>query len=192
MLKQLIDKSLEIQIRANRIKEDEREIYRYGYHILLTEVINIVFLILIGQLFQCLIYMVLFAVVYAPLRSYAGGYHAPTPIGCAIASALLELAVALSLRFSLYEMLMPQIWFAVLVAQIIIWIRSPVAAAQKPISDNQRRRFRRRSRIIVLCEATAMVLCMENQYSAAGFVIAISHILLSVMMLLPQKESVFH
>lgn len=188
MLQKLIDKSLEIQMRDNRIKEGERELYQYGYGILLTEVINIAFLILIGLIFQCLIYMALFAVVYAPLRSYAGGYHAPTPIGCAIISAVLELAIAVSLWLSLYEILMPQICFAALVAQIIIWIRSPVAAIHKPISDSQRRCFRRRARSIILFEAIAMMLCMESQHSAVGFVIAVSHILLSVMMLLPQKE----
>lgn len=183
-----IDDFIKKQIEDRKIEESDRELYQFGYKMLFLEFVNISVLILIGQIFQCLIYMALFAVVYAPLRSYAGGYHAPTPIGCAIISAVLELMIAVSLRVSLYEILMPQICFAALVAQIIIWIGSPVAAIHKPISDSQRRRFRRRARSIVLFEAIVMMLCMESQYSAVGFVIAISHILLSVMMLLPQKE----
>lgn len=188
MFTDLIDKLIENEINDNKIDESDRELYQCGYVMLTLEIINFSALILIGLLFQCLIYMALFAVVYIPLRSYAGGYHAPTPIGCGIFSVLLELAIAVLLRYSLYDVLLPHIYIAAFVAQIIIWFRAPVAAVNKPLSGNQKRKFQRRSRTILLFEAIAIVLCMENQFTSAGFVIAVSHIILSVLMLLPQKE----
>lgn len=188
MLSNVINKFIEDQIKDNKIPSSDRELYQFGYNLLVFELINISVLILVGLLFQCLIYMVLFAAVYIPLRSYAGGYHAPTPIGCAVLSVMIEAVIAVFLRFSLYDRYMTYIYIAALVAQIIIWFRSPVEAIHKPISNNQRTRFRRRTRTILLFEFAAIVLCMENQISSVGFVIAISQIILSVLILLPQKK----
>lgn len=189
MLSRLTDSFLGNQVEKNYIKESDRELYEYGYKLLVLEIINVSALILIGLLFHCLIHMALFAVVYIPLRSYAGGYHASTPIGCAIFSAILEMAIAAALRFSLFDFLLPGMYAITFVAQIIIWLHAPVEAVRKPLGDEQKQKFRHITRTILLIEAAViLVLCMKNRNSPAGFVIGISHIILAMMMLLPQKE----
>lgn len=189
MISKAADKFLDNQIKKNYITESDRELYLYGYQLLLLEIVNVSVLIIIGLLFQCLIYMALFAVVYIPLRSYAGGYHASTPIGCAIFSAILELVIAVTLRFSLYNFLLPGTFALTFVAQIIIWLHAPIEAVRKPLGDGQKQKFRKITRTILLIEAAVLlVLCIKNHHSPAGFVIGISHIILAMMMLLPQKE----
>ncbi|MBS4984746.1 MAG: accessory gene regulator B family protein [Hungatella hathewayi] len=189
MLFNLTDKLLDSQIKNNKIEESDRELYQYGYNLLILQCLNFSVLVLISLLFHCLIYMALFAVVYIPLRSYAGGYHASTPIGCAIFSAILELVIAATLRFSLFNFLLPGMFALTFVAQIIIWLNAPIEAVHKPLGDGQKQKFRKITRTILLIEAAVLiVLCMKNHHSPAGFVIGISHIILAMMMLLPQKE----
>lgn len=189
MISKASDKFLDNQIKKNYITESDRELYQFGYKLLFLEFINVSALIIIGLLFQCLIYMALFAVVYIPLRSYAGGYHASTPIGCAIFSAILEIVIAATLRFSLYDFLLPGMYVFAVAAQIIIWLHAPVEAVHKPLGEGQKQKFRKITRTILLIEmAVLIVLCMKNLHSPAGYVIGISHIILAMMMLLPQKE----
>lgn len=189
MISKATEKFLDKQIKENYIDESDREVYQFGYKLLFLEVINLSVLILISLLFHCLIYMALFAVVYIPLRSYAGGYHASTPIGCAIFSAILELVIAATLRFSLFNFLLPGMFALTFVAQIIIWLNAPIEAVHKPLGDGQKQKFRKITRTILLIEAAVLiVLCMKNHHSPVGFVIGISHIILAMMMLLPQKE----
>lgn len=189
MLFNFTDKFLNSQIKNNKIAASDRELYQFGYKLLFMEFINFSALIIIGLLFQCLIYMALFAVVYIPLRSYAGGYHASTPIGCAIFSAILEIVIAATLRFSLYDFLLPGMYVFAFAAQIIIWLHAPVEAVHKPLGEGQKQKFRKMTRTILLIETVVLlVLCMKNLHSPAGYVIGISHIILAMMMLLPQKE----
>lgn len=189
MLLNLTDKVLDSQIKNKKIEESDRELYRFGYQLIVLNMINFSVLLLIGLFFHCLVYMALFAAVYIPLRSYAGGYHASTPIGCAVFSAVLETVIAVTLRYSLFEFLLPGMYVPMVVAQIIIWLRAPVQAVHKPLEDGQRQKYRRITRTILLIEAAVLlVLYIKNPSSPAGYIIGISHIILAMMMLLPQKE----
>lgn len=188
MFSDLTDKFLERQIKENRIEADDRELYQFGYKLLVLELINFSILIVIGLLFHCLPYMALFAVVYIPLRSYAGGYHASTPYGCAVVSAILELLLAASIRFSVYDILLPWMYLLVVGSQLLIWFLSPVEALHKPLTEGQKQKYRRVTRGILLVEVMALALCIQKRMLPAGFVIGGSHLILALLMVLPQKE----
>lgn len=55
------------------VNQEEQELYRFGYKLLLLQAVNIAVVIAIGLAFSCLKEMVLFLIAYVPLRSYAGG-----------------------------------------------------------------------------------------------------------------------
>lgn len=94
---------------------------------------------------------VILLVTFIPLRIYAGGYHAKTPVQCAIMTWLLFLGSLMWLRF-VAELIWRQM-FVVLTAGVCIWICSPVEHENKPLEEYEITKYRRRARVIYLTEA---------------------------------------
>ncbi len=89
MLNKLSKGIVDWQIQRKYLSNEERELYVYAYEVLINQVINIIAAILIAVLMHALIPVLVFLVCYIPLRSYCGGYHAKTNIGCTCISALV-------------------------------------------------------------------------------------------------------
>ena len=89
MLNKLSKGIVEWQIQRKYLSNEERELYEYAYEVLINQIINIIAAILIAVFMHALIHVFVFLVCYIPLRSYCGGYHAKTNIGCTCISALV-------------------------------------------------------------------------------------------------------
>ena len=183
MLAELSKSIVGRQIKKDRIREEERALYEYAYELLLNQTINILIAILIAVLFRDPVTVLLFLVSYMPLRSYCGGYHADTNMGCTIVSTLLIIMVCYIMNdikggwvLSYYP-----IAFA-LSAAVIIWC-APIADLHKPLDGAETACYRKRSRIVCGIEILfAMVLYFAKiRY---GLVIAVSHLILALMLFL--------
>lgn len=64
------------------ISKENEELYKYGFNIGLTILINLLSSVLVGVFFGMIFESMIFLMGYIPLRSYAGGYHARTPLRC--------------------------------------------------------------------------------------------------------------
>ena len=183
MLAELSKSIVGRQIKKDRIREEERALYEYAYELLLNQTINILIAVLIAVLFRDPVTVLLFLVSYMPLRSYCGGYHADTNMGCTIVSTLLIIMVCCIMNdikggwvLSYYP-----IAFA-LSAAVIIWC-APIADMHKPLDGAETTCYRKRSRIVCGIEILfAMVLYFAKiRY---GLVIAVSHLILALMLFL--------
>ena len=93
MLRKLAGQIVDWQIRKQYLQNADRELYVYGYEAMLNQVINILISIAIAIWLKMPIAVVVFLVCYIPLRSYCGGYHARTNLGCSIILALFFLGI---------------------------------------------------------------------------------------------------
>lgn len=64
------------------IKNTEMELIAYGMHLMLMSVIDISVVIIISIMFHRFVETTLFLLAFIPLRTYAGGYHAHSELGC--------------------------------------------------------------------------------------------------------------
>lgn len=93
-------------IDNKKIQSDNRELYRYGIQQGLTMIMNLATTLLIGLLCGMLWQSIVFYMAYIPLRSYAGGYHAKTPIRCYLFSiAMMFACFHLYVYFCLHQWL---------------------------------------------------------------------------------------
>ncbi|MDE7390500.1 MAG: accessory gene regulator B family protein, partial [Lachnospiraceae bacterium] len=107
-----------------------------------------------GELWQTVVFM--FA--YIPLRIYAGGYHAKTPLRCYIYSNALIFAVLLIIKFlPLGNFICGSLS---LISGAIIFFLSPIEAANKPLDDKEKTVYRLRVRIIL-----AILLMLQIMFS---------------------------
>lgn len=181
MIKELAKQVVDWQIRKQYLAEGDRGLYQYAYEVLLNQVINLLISVLLAILFRAPMPVFVFLICYIPLRSFCGGHHAQTNEGCMIVSALLVCIVCVAARFlpeKVGSIIQP---VSFIVSGLMIIHYAPVEDANKPLSDVEIVRYRKRSRYIWLLEASIGIILFSIK-SPVGIVIALSHIIMCVML----------
>lgn len=181
MLSSLAKRIVDWQIQSKYLSNEERELYEYAYEVLINQVINILAAILIAVIMHALVPVLTFLVCYIPLRSYCGGYHAKTNIGCTCISVFTIYFVCL-LEKTIAEKV-ETCWLIIgfLIAGLIICILAPVQDNNKPLEYAEWIHYRKRSRSIWLMEfiiGSILEICFHN----ITFVIVLSQLILSIML----------
>ena len=132
------------------IPQDEKEIYVYGYEMILTTILGAV-LVFVTALLSCrLIEAFCFFVVFVLTRQYCGGYHAQTRIICSVVFMLCYISVLL---FSAaigndFSWAVHLVIFGAYFAAILLY--APVENVNKPLTETDIQVNRRKSVIISL------------------------------------------
>lgn len=138
------------------IEDADKELYAYGFNMLLTVSLNIISTIIIGLLFGMVFESIAFLVAYIPLRSYAGGYHARTPLGCYIISLLLIVLILLTLRLIRESVL--ALFVLSTIGTIICVTMSPVEDVNKPLDEAEIKVYRKKAMIILAAEIIILII----------------------------------
>ncbi len=132
---------------GNELSEEETEVLVYGYCLLLENVYKLVLLLLValftGTLWQSL--LILGSLVL--LRSFAGGVHCTTSLGC---TAIMVAVWGLGLVVSWIEIPVPVL---ILMTVVIVWTilrYAPQCTANNPITDPLIRKRKRIGAIVVM------------------------------------------
>lgn len=181
MLNRLSKGIVDWQIQRNYLSNEERDLYEYAYEVLINQIINIIVAILIAVLMHALVPVFVFLVCYIPLRSYCGGYHAKTNIGCTCISALVIYFMCLLEKA--FAVKIENFWFIIgfLSAGLIIFILAPVQDNNKPLDFAEWIHYRKKSRLIWLIEfifGSILGIWFHN----ITFVIVLCQITLSIML----------
>ena len=150
MVKKLADKISLYYVRKNIISVGELEVYSYGFVLLLSAILNLTLVISIAIIFDMLIQAVVFVLSFILLRTFGGGYHAKTHMGCVWAFFIVF--VFLSFALSLLSAYATPI-FVLIIAQVsfvFIWVFAPVEAKNKPLSAAKQKRMKKVCRTIAL------------------------------------------
>lgn len=158
-------------LEENRIiQSEDRELYKFGLEQFMMIALNLITTLVIGLIFHCLIPIIVFMAVYIPLRSFAGGFHAKTPLRCYIYSIIILICAALAVNY------MPPagiVYYALTVLSFaIIFALAPVGSENKPLDDIEVTVYRKRARIILCIDvAVGLVLHFIGQTAAASGVV---------------------
>lgn len=182
MLARLSGKIVNWQIRKGILADEERAVYQYAYELLLNQLINIFLAVLIAVVFAAPLPVLLFLLSYIPLRSFCGGYHADTNLGCTVVSAGLLCCMCWiyqNIREGFFITYYP---FIYLVSGYLVIKYAPVPDQNKLLDEAETIQYRRKSRILWVLETmTGVILYLvQRQY---GVVLAVSHLFLSFMLI---------
>lgn len=157
MYENAIRKCVAFFIQKGIIEEGQQELYFYGLDLVFYSAISIIVIlviaIIIGRFFETLAFLVVFSV----LRSFTGGYHAKTRLGC-IMTFLASYALV-----NLLYMLMSKSFQFVLMCVLsagsiaLISVFAPFENENKPFTQKERNIYARRSRIAVWVTGIASV-----------------------------------
>ena len=147
-----LSQRLSKKLAAYGVFEDSKiEVYAYGYELLLSTAINILLVLIIGILLGIVREALLYIITFAVLRSYTGGYHANTHMACITIFTASFLVCALLLRIFPSEALSPPFLLLGLLPSVVIFLKAPIEAINKPLSDAKR------SRLSKICKSISIL-----------------------------------
>lgn len=169
-------------VNAGAVQLEDRALYEYGIRQGIFLVINIATAVLVGLLLGMVWQIIVFLLAYNPVRSYAGGYHAGTPLACYLLSLPVTAAVLLGIR------LIPWNGYAVIItvicAGVTVLLLAPVEDANKPLDQLEIKVYRRKARIfLALLSGLAILLWFAGiEQSSLAIVMALA--VIAVMLIL--------
>lgn len=137
-------------VRSGVVKEEDAAICVYGINQILASALNVSSALIIGLIFGLFFEITVFMAAYIPLRSFAGGYHAKTPLRCYVFSVIMLIIVSIGMKyFSVAEW----VYYVVLaLSAIVVFVLSPVEDRNKPLDEIEHKIYKKRAVIIAAAE----------------------------------------
>lgn len=183
MFEAVVQKIVHNQIEAGSIEESEKEVYLYGYQMLIEFCINIFVSVLIAFTFRAFVEVIIFTITFLLIRGYVGGYHAKTSLGCFCWSACILIVSVTMVKFVGVQEIWQWFFLLEVIAMPCIFKGSPIPTENKPITDNERIHFKKKVKQIYILELVVevlLVLCGLKEYALS--ILAV-HVVLLVMVI---------
>lgn len=172
MIAKFAKKINEILIQKGIVQKEDAELYQYGIENGIVVAGNLlasgIFGIVTGRPGLVLVFLLF----YASLRSYSGGSHCKSRIGC----FLISMAI-LSIPVYIHEFVMNNVPATVILmigiaAVVVILILSPVESINKPLDDEEKKYYARVTHCIVALQVCVLIIlfCLGvKDYFYAGY-----------------------
>lgn len=168
MIAKLAKSTAHFFYEKNIVKQEDEEVYAYGMELLYSSIFNILLAVLISVVANTFLQTTIFAVAFAILRQYIGGYHAKTHFGCmSILTVVLIIFSILSKHIPINSEILISI-ISTAVSVILVILFAPVEHPNKPLSDNDKIRLRKNSIfcifLILLIIAVMLAFSITRRY----------------------------
>ena len=166
------------------VQKEDVALYQYGIENGIVVAINLLASILFGVLTGRLGVVLVFLLFYSILRTYSGGVHCKSKIGCFVLSMLILCVPIFSYDWVKEMIKFPILMIVGIIAIVVILILSPVESINKPLDNEERKYYKRIIHCIVALQGCvlAFLYCMDiYEYFYAGYS---SIILVAVFMVL--------
>lgn len=169
------------------IKNEDYDLYHYGFWQGGIFVLNMLTVVIVGLLFQMLWQTIVFTIAYGLLRTSAGGYHARTQGSCHIFSIAMIIIVLSILKYLHWN---PAIYLPLaILASVFIFILAPVEDSNKPLDALEQHVYQKRSRIILILLLLITLVFLAIGKSDIAHCLSISIIAVAIMLVLGKIKS---
>lgn len=177
-------------IKRGVIQQKEYPIYQYGFELLWSTVLCVMSILLLSMVFDYTRCAIVFLLYFLPIRTVAGGYHAPSYEKCFILTNLVAVG-CIAIAKTIGILYVPHA-IIILVGGIVfgcLWVNAPAVAEDCDARKETPETNKRYSRIIIISEVVAVALMMifgqrEGYYTA----IVTSIVVVYMMRLAKWKE----
>lgn len=182
MINKISSKVVEILIKHSLVENEDKELYLYGFFILLSQILYFIIVITIGVLFNVIFESVIFYITFQFIRRYAGGYHAKTETRCKIFSTLSILACIVAIKLSKTYDFQTVLLLITILSAVCIFIFCPLDTPEKPLSEKEFKYFRKISWIVLLVISIAIIVSYFFKFNLLFAPCCISLILESILL----------
>lgn len=159
MISQLAQRLAYFFVEKNIIQAEEKEVYAYGYEIMISEIINWIITIIIvlftGKIIETFVYMLAFM----RLRGALGGFHANSHIGCIVISTVVYIICL----YIIYQTPINIYWILIIAGLVLhmglVFAIAPVAHTNKPfVNEAECLKFRKKSHRLSIIYGTICII----------------------------------
>lgn len=143
MIQKLASQVADYFIKKDIFKDTEREVYIYGFDLMISGLMNVLLVLIAGIILNSLTYALIFVFVMITVRMYTGGYHADTHIMCNIIFLSAFLVSIATLNVINYFSISWIIWFLQCIGLILVTRFVPLENRNKKLSDEQKERYKK-------------------------------------------------
>lgn len=165
MINKISSKIVEILIKHSLVENEDKELYLYGFFILLSQILYFIIVITIGILFNVIFESIIFYITFQFIRRYAGGYHAKTETRCEILSTLSILCCIVLIKLSKMYDIRIVLLSVSLVFAVLIFILCPLDTPEKPLNDKEYKYFRKISWMILSLIIIAIIVSFYFKFN---------------------------
>ena len=172
MIADFAEKISNTMVDRGIVQKEDVELYQYGIENSIIVAGNLLASALFGILTGRLGVVLVFLLFYSTLRTYSGGVHCKSKLGCFILSMLILLVPVFSYEWVMEMVTFPVIFAVGVIAIVVILVLSPVESINKPLDDEERKYYKRISHCIVTLQGcvVAFLYCMDiYEYFYAGY-----------------------
>lgn len=160
---------------------NEKELYVFGLAQGIRMLLNIITVLVIGCVMGMPWQSILFLSAFIPLRSYAGGFHAATPLRCYIYSILIIMTALYCIDLMTGQVLLQVLVTAI--SSLIILIYAPVESCNRKLTPNARYVYRKKTISWLFSLLTiSFILCIVSQ--EAGMCLSMALTVTALLLLL--------
>lgn len=139
-------------IAVSVVEEGDRELYIYGFFLLITRFYFFLVTIAFGFFLRIPWESVIFYIVFILLRSYAGGVHAKTEMACTVWTTLAMVIAVVAIK--MLEASSGKILLLLLFSNLCILLFNPLDSREKSLDAEERQRYRRICNwLLLICDA---------------------------------------
>lgn len=172
MIAKFAKKINEILIQKGIVQKEDAELYQYGIENGIVVAGNLlasgIFGIVTGRPGLVLVFLLF----YASLRSYSGGSHCKSRIGCFLISMAILSIPVYTHEFVMNNVPATAILMIGIAAVVVILILSPVESINKPLDDEEKKYYARVTHCIVALQVCVLIIlfCLGvKDYFYAGY-----------------------
>lgn len=183
MIKFLSRQITDFLSKRDVIEEEKKDIYLYGYEIMISNILGFIITVLLGILFSSIWYSLIFYAVFVSVRQYTGGFHANSYLTCNIIFSLVISSVLLVSNFltPFWNIYFTIIAFVFHMAVIILF--SPLDNEHKRLSSEEKKKYRKIGIIISLVWSVAAAF-LSFFWSKLTVTICVTLISISLLLLI--------
>lgn len=124
------------------ITEEDKDLYSYGFFVILSRVMFFVIALTFGLMLHVVIESVVFFILFCLIRSYAGGVHASSEFKCTVYTTGAMLICILCIKLSKLHNLDYIFLIMLILSSICILAISPLDSLEKPLDRQEKRHYR--------------------------------------------------
>lgn len=175
--------------RNGIIESDKITVVHWGLRNILDTTLNIAAFMMIGLLLRMPLETIVFTIGYIPLRSFAGGFHAKTPLRCWIVSNTILFTALMIVRYLSSYPLILLILGLLSIATLVLLM--PVSDIHKPLDSGDVRRYKLRGLCILAIEIGVSFFFKVTHQERFTYSIFTIWILLSIMLIFGEIKNKF-
>lgn len=182
MFGKLVDIIVKQQVENEIISKKEVDIYKYGYYLLLEIIMNIIIAIFIGLFFRDIKTVLIFLLIYIPLRTYSGGWHADRLWKCTLISNFILIIAEIIVNYYLQYVSLSNSLLIVICCVVLILLMSPIDTEAKRLNDIEKKIYKRKTYFIVAIQMCILAVCVMFYGDKYSIIIGYAYLVQSLML----------